>query len=102
MSAVSCNGCTLCCDRDLVRLLPGDDPAQYQTMAHPYLRGALALAHKPSGGCVYLAERRCTIHDSKPQMCREMDCRNVHMHMTRKQARAAGVEAVWKRGRDNR
>ena len=95
---VPCNGCRLCCDGDAIRLLPGDDPTQYQTEPHEMIRGALMLAHRKNGECVYLGEWGCTIHDRAPLMCREFDCRNLHTAMTRKQATAANVLAAWKRG----
>ncbi len=37
LSDVPCGGCTLCCHNDAVRLLPSDDPSQYQTEPHPYM-----------------------------------------------------------------
>ncbi len=74
---VPCNGCTLCCQGDAVRLEPEDMAAGYQTEAHPYIAGALMIAHKPNGDCVYLDERGCSIHDHAPSLCRSADCRSV-------------------------
>jgi len=97
---VPCNGCTLCCERwDLVRLMPGDDPALYQTERHPFLEGALMLAHKPNGDCVYLTAAGCSIHDHSPQQCREMDCRNIARGMNHADARRLNVVHVWTRGK---
>ena len=85
---VPCNGCTLCCQRDL--LFPGH----------------LMLAHKPNGDCIYLdREHGCTIHDCRPRMCREMDCRNIASAMTWTQARKAAQRGIfrmeiWKRGKE--
>jgi hypothetical protein len=103
-SAVPCDGCTRRCHNDLVRLLPGDNESQYLTQPHPALRGQLALAHKPNGDCVYLGERGCTIHDTKPRMCREMDCRNLARRFTFTQARKLSASGrlplvVWQRGK---
>lgn len=81
MATVPCNGCTACCEHDLLILHPecGDDPAQYETMAvvNPITgQPALALKHKPEGGCIYLERGKgCTIHDRAPAICREFDCR---------------------------
>lgn len=97
---VPCNGCTLCCQNDLLRLLPGDDPSQYETMPHPLMPGQLALAHKPEGSCVYLGSTGCSIHERRPQMCREMDCRIVAQRMTFTQAQQYNIVAVWRRGRE--
>ena len=74
---VSCNGCTLCCQGDAVRLEPEDMAMGYQTESHPYIPGALMVAHKPNGECVYLDERGCTIHDHAPSLCRIADCRSL-------------------------
>lgn len=74
---VPCNGCTLCCQGDAIRLLPEDRAPDYQTAAHPYLPGALMLAHKPNGECLYLGEAGCTIHGRAPSLCRSADCRSL-------------------------
>ena len=74
---VPCNGCTLCCQGDAVRLEPEDRVEDYETEPHPYIRGALMLAHKPNGECVYLAEGGCSIHDRAPSLCRSADCRSL-------------------------
>lgn len=78
---VPCDGCTACCEHDLIVLHPecGDNPAQFETVRikHPLTgKRAFALKRKPEGGCIYL-ERGvgCTIHDRRPTICREFDCR---------------------------
>lgn len=105
MTDVPCAGCTLCCQGDAVRLLPGDDPAKYRTEPHPRVPGALMLAHKPNGDCLYLGDGGCTIHPSRPLMCRRMDCRNIAAAISWTRARkmdATGAlrMAVWRRGKD--
>lgn len=75
---VPCNGCTLCCHNDVVRLLPQDDPSMYFTEPHPFVPGALMLAHdSKTQDCIYLRKDGCGIHPHRPQMCREMDCRRL-------------------------
>ena len=71
--AVPCNGCTACCHDDAVRILPHEDASRWQTEPHPYMAGALMLAHKPNGDCIYLGEGGCTRQADKPQQCHEMD-----------------------------
>ncbi len=83
---VPCNGCTLCCEKDLVRLEPEDRAGDYQTEPHPYLRGALMLAHKPNGDCIYLNAHGCTIHNHAPALCRIADCRALALQMDFDQA----------------
>ena len=84
---VPCNGCTLCCQGDAIRLLPEDDPASYITEPHPYVPGALMLAHKPNGECVYLEGTRCSIHDRAPSLCRSADCRSLALQLDFDEAR---------------
>lgn len=91
-SNVPCNGCTACCQKDLIILHPdlGDDPSKYETMeAHNQLTGKpdLALKHKPEGGCFYLGPNGCTIHDRSPVTCREFDCRKLFLQFTRNERR---------------
>jgi Fe-S-cluster containining protein len=104
MSNVPCNGCTICCHGDAIRLLPGDNPSLYQTVPHWYSAKYLMLDHKPNGDCIYLGESGCTIHATKPQMCREMDCRVVAMKLSYTQARKMSKKgqikiAMWQHGR---
>lgn len=99
---VPCNGCTRCCQGDAVRLLPDDDPWQYQVEDHPAMPGQLMLAHKPDGSCIYLGSSGCTIHGRAPQQCRQMDCRVIAMRLTYTQVRKmkAFPIQVWQRGRE--
>lgn len=104
-ATVPCNGCTRCCHGDAVRLLANDDPSQYQTEPHPYMPEARMLAHKPNGDCIYLGDDGCTIHATKPQMCREMDCRLIAAQVTWTQARKLDARGrlpigIWQRGRE--
>ena len=74
---VPCNGCTLCCQGDAIRLLEEDNPDEYITEPHSYIPGALMLAHKPNGDCIYLEEKGCSIHDRAPSLCKSADCRSI-------------------------
>ena len=74
---VPCNGCTLCCQGDAIRLQPEDDASQYLTEPHPYAAGTLMLAHKPNGDCIYMTNSGCSIHDRAPLLCRAADCRSI-------------------------
>ena len=47
--SVPCDGCTLCCQNDAVRLLPEDNHSLYVTEPHPYFNGEKVLAHQPNG-----------------------------------------------------
>lgn len=94
-----------CCLGDAVRLLPGDDPSKYKTEPHPVFPSQLMLAHKPDGSCYYLGDKGCTIHATKPQMCREMDCRNLAKAFSwtqaKKLSRAGSLNmGVYRKGRE--
>jgi hypothetical protein len=97
---VPCNGCTLCCRNDAIRLLPQDDPAQYQTVPHDHFPGHLMLAHKENGDCVYLTSEGCDIHGSKPTMCIKMDCRRIAKTFKKRDLKRYNVPVpVWNKGR---
>lgn len=72
---VPCNGCTRCCQGDAVRLLPDDDPTQYETRPHFLDASQLMLAHRADGACIYCGPLGCTLYARRPRMCRDMDCR---------------------------
>jgi Fe-S-cluster containining protein len=72
---VPCNSCTICCQGDAVRLENEDSPFEYKTEPHPFIPGALMLAHKPNGECIYLEKDGCSIHSHAPSLCRAADCR---------------------------
>lgn len=83
VASVPCNGCTACCQHDLVFLHPeqGDIVESYITFeATNPLTGehGHALQHKPEGGCVYVGEAGCTIHGRAPAICRVFDCRQLY------------------------
>lgn len=96
---VPCNGCTACCQNDLLILHPelGDDPGQYETqrVRNP-ITGKMdhALQHKPGGGCIYLGAHGCTIWDRAPAICREFDCRRFFLRLGR-QGRKRALRAGW-------
>ena len=98
-SKVPCNGCTLCCHNDAIRMLPGDDITLYQTVPHERYPGHQMLDHKENGDCIYLGETGCTIHGRKPVMCGELDCRQLAKQFDKKWAVKNGIIKVWKRGR---
>lgn len=101
---VPCNGCTLCCHRDLIPLMPefGDDPAQYET---EIIAGQLVLKRAANGDCFYLDRAKgCTIYERRPTTCREFDCAAAYRitgAAGRAKAIANGVAsaAVFERGR---
>ncbi len=99
INPVPCNGCRRCCINDAVRLLPNDSPERYKTERHPNGKD-LMLAHKRNRECFYLDKNGCTIQDSKPQMCGEMDCRLVYKNVTYTKARKMRVLGVWNKGKE--
>jgi hypothetical protein len=101
---VPCNGCTLCCQGDAIRLQESDPDAEYLTEPHPFISGALMIAHKPNGECVYLDETGCSIHDRAPELCRSADCRSIALRFDYETARRLHAMKVidfrvWDHGR---
>ena len=102
---VPCNGCTLCCQGDAIRLLEEDDPGMYLTEPHPYIPGALMLAHKPNGDCIYISENGCGIHAYAPALCRAADCRALafkyNFEMALKLHEVGSIDLrVWDKGNE--
>ncbi len=102
---VPCNGCTLCCQGDAIRLEEEDRAEEFRTELHPYVPGALMLAHKPNGDCVYLDEHGCSIHGRAPSLCRTADCRAVALKLDFETARHLHALGrldfrVWNKGRE--
>ena len=102
---VPCNGCTICCQGDAIRLQDEDIVADYMTVPHPYLKNIFMLAHKENGDCIYLSDSGCSIHDRAPSLCRTADCRSVAIKLDfakAKQLHLAGLLdlKVWDKGND--
>ena len=74
---VPCNGCTLCCQGDAVKIEKEDINKGYQVEPHPYQRDVSMIAHKENGDCIYLTRNGCSIHDNAPLLCRSADCRSL-------------------------
>lgn len=97
---LNCDGCVLCCLRDLIVLHPecGDDPAKYETVAitHPITGArALAIAPSPPGHpCRYLGDGGCTIYADRPHICRTFDCSLAFTRMSRNMRRLRIKEGV--------
>jgi hypothetical protein len=101
---VPCDGCTLCCQGDAVRLEPEELLMNFSTEPHPALPGARMIAHKPNGDCIYLDDHGCSIHDHAPALCRIADCRGPAARLDFATARTMHLQGkldfrVWDRGR---
>lgn len=79
-----CGGCTLCCKRSIVALIPDlDEPAStYET---DKIASVHVLKHKENGDCIYLGPGGCTIYERRPAVCREFDCRGLARRYSMKQ-----------------
>ncbi len=90
-SSVPCNGCKVCCQKELVVLFPdrGDIAANYELMKVPLADGSTLdiVAQKPNGDCVYLGDHGCTIYDRAPAICRAFDCRKYFVSLSRNERR---------------
>lgn len=80
-SVVPCGTCNLCCRGEVLVLHPecGDRISDYQAMRW---NGRWILQHKENGDCIYLdREKGCTIHNRRPAICREFDCRMMALRV---------------------
>lgn len=78
VTKVPCSGCYACCQGEAVFIHPecGDDANNYLTEEY---QGRRILAHKPNGDCIYLdRDVGCTIYDTRPTICGELDCRKLY------------------------
>lgn len=102
-ATVPCNGCTLCCQHDVITLHPerGDVPAMYETEK---LGSRLVIKRSGGNGCRYLGQSGCTIYGRRPSICRVFDCRRwyqMHSRAERRSMVANGIasKAIFDRGR---
>lgn len=71
---VPCNGCTQCCRSPNIYIeLTLEEAGRLQS--HVDEKYGPILARKPDGSCVYLTDAGCSIHTSRPVVCRKYDCR---------------------------
>lgn len=85
MTNVPCNGCTACCQSDVIILTGEDDASKFETVEW---YGQLILKQKPNGDCIYLDRATgCTIHGRQPVKCQRFDCRVLIDGYSRKQRR---------------
>lgn len=111
-TAVPCNGCTLCCERDAVFLHPehGDDPTAFETIeaTHPLTgkRGLMLKRGDDGVSCFYLEKGvGCRTYANRPAMCREFDCRALFLSTNNRQRSQLAAKGyvdpkVFRRGRD--
>lgn len=102
---VPCAGCTLCCHKQDVPLVAGDDLTLRSRIIEIGGRKFAALDRRPDGACVYLGPEGCTVYERRPKLCRAFDCRE-HQDLPRAERRRrekAMTEhdlAVVRRGRE--
>lgn len=96
--SVPCNGCTLCCRRDMIMLLPdeGDDVDSYEHEIRTVPGvGSIATVKKGADGCcIYLGADGCTIHERAPTICKTFDCRDFYRRKTRHERRRLVAEGM--------
>lgn len=96
--SVPCNGCTLCCHRDMIMLMPeaGDDVDSYEHEIRTVPGvGSIATVKKGADGyCIYLGANGCTIHDRAPTICKSFDCRDLYRSKTRHERRRLVAKGV--------
>src|ERR1700761_6340925 len=90
-SDVPCGDCRGCCISGYsVQIRPHDAgalaliPAELLARVQGFARDELTLAARSDGTCPMLRDNECSIYQSRPQTCRDYDCRVFA---------AAGIEA---------
>jgi hypothetical protein len=81
-SEVPCGDCRGCCISGYsVQVRRHDEgaraliPAELLVSAPGFARGDLTMAARPDGTCPMLRSNECSIYASRPQTCRDYDCR---------------------------
>ena len=81
-SDVPCGDCRGCCISGYsVQIRPHDAgaraliPAELLATVQGFARDELTLAARPDGTCPMLRDNECSIYESRPQTCRDYDCR---------------------------
>lgn len=68
-----CSGCGVCCRLFLINLSKKEfESGKYQTMYQE--NGLFLLSQNPDGNCIYLINGKCSIHPTRPQVCRHFFC----------------------------
>jgi len=86
MSEPVCSQCGLCCQLFLINLSEVEYRSrEYQTIFSDLALfedfdaaascGANILGQHTDGSCIYLAEGKCSIHERRPQVCRNFFCK---------------------------
>ncbi|MEI6266882.1 MAG: YkgJ family cysteine cluster protein [bacterium] len=84
----TCSMCGLCCKLFLINLneeeyFSGkyqtvfDDIVTFDTFAEVEEAGAIFLKQKTDGSCIYLKDKKCSIHKNRPAVCGEFFCQGV-------------------------
>ena len=82
----------------------GDDLDAY--VKHLIVPGTWAIPHKPgTDECHYLAEGRCSIHATRPAICRAFSCVQYFLNTPRAERRRrertiSGSREIFARGRE--
>ena len=80
--------CGLCCKLFLINLSESeykhgqyitvfDDIEIFDDFGEAELYGANILAQQIDGSCIYLENGKCSIHDHRPQVCRDFFCQDT-------------------------
>jgi len=87
ITEVPCGDCFLCCTKGGIKL----EPADYDQNGEPrfivmpeMINDKHELGHR-NGVCVYLHEGKCAIHNDKPIVCRNFDCRKLAIIFSKQQ-----------------
>ena len=84
----TCSMCGLCCKLFLINLneeeyLSGmyqtvfDEIIHFDNFTEAEEAGAIFLKQKTDGSCIYLKDKKCSIHENRPVVCGEFFCQGT-------------------------
>jgi len=78
---IECGECRKCCQWGREGKRIGAIITTKEVMSNQYeftkVASVFRLNVNHEGDCIYLGEKGCTIHDTKPEWCRTFDCREL-------------------------
>ena len=108
-----CGDCHLCCTREMIVLVDGDDPSLFEgviPVPREWLAPALpsfsgyVISHRADGACIHLGDDGCKVYAIRPDICRVFSCESFVAkclaETTRKERRKSRIidKDIWRAG----
>lgn len=99
MSDVPCNGCRACCTKQVVIVVPEDEPNLEVFKLRDLGKGVQIIDVLENGDCAHLGPDGCTIYGRRPAVCVAYDCRLQFLMMNRAERRTHSSPGIWREAR---